>query len=105
MVEVILKSRDGKHNAKGLFVDGKVTVKKGSKINLKCADYFKETKENKALKNNREIVDKNGYLLVDCEFSSPTSSAQFVTGRSVNGYISWRPNDQISLKEYLKKGN
>jgi hypothetical protein len=41
--------------------------------------------------------------LVDVKFTSPSSAAQFVTGRSVNGYVAWRPDDKMSLKEYLKK--
>lgn len=101
-MEVILKSRNGQHNAKGLFDNGKITIKKGSKINLQTADYFNEPRLNAELKHNKEVVDNNGILKQDVTFDSPTAAAQFVTGRSVNGYVSWRPNDKISLKEYLR---
>lgn len=104
-MRVILKSRNGSHNAIGEFNNGKLTILKGSKINLNIASYFKDTKINKEIKLNKDIVDKFGCVLKDIEFPNPTAAAQFVTGRSVNGYISWRPNDKISLKEYLKEEN
>ena len=103
-MEVVLKSRNGKHNAKGEYKKGKIKIFKGSKINLNTAEYFDEPKKNKEIKRDKTIVNNEGILLKDIEFDNPTSAAQFVTGRSVNGYISWRPNDKISLKEFLKEG-
>lgn len=55
------------------------------------------------LRHNNTIVNEDGELLSDVTFNSLTAAAQFVTGRSVNGYIAWRPNDKMSMKEYLNK--
>ena len=54
----------------------------------------------KALRNDREIVSYNGCVKKDIYFSSPSAAAIFVTGRSSNGYVTWRIDDKISLKKY-----
>jgi len=101
MLNVVLKSKRNLHYATGLYGEGKLTVLKGSKINL--VDSFPEMSQNlKEMRSNRELVAENGELLRGVEFTSPSSAAQFVTGRSVNGYIAWRPDDKMSLKEYMR---
>ena len=99
---VILKSKKDTHFAKGEY-DGKgIVVLCGSKINM-VDSFDKIPKDVYNMRNSRKIVNKDGVVLKDIEFNSPTSAAIFVTGRSVNGYIAWRPDDKMSLKEYLKK--
>ena len=94
MLNVVLKSKHNLHYATGIYGEGKLTVLKGSKINL--VDSFPEMSQNlKDMRSNRELVAENGELLRDVDFSSPSSAAQFVTGRSVNGYIAWRPDDKM----------
>ena len=101
-MNVILKSKKNTHYASGTY-DGKtIVVKKGSKINpnLQFEDMPQRILE---LRNDTNVVDSKGVTIIDIEFSSPTSAAQFVTGRSVNGYIAWRIDDKISLKEYREQ--
>ena len=47
-------------------------------------------------------MDENGNILKNCEFTSPSTAAQFVTGRSTNGYEAWKVEKKLSLGQYLK---
>lgn len=101
-MKIILKSKKNVHYAEALYSPEKVVVLAGSKINL--VDTFpKMSVEAKNARADRNIVDENGNVIKDVIFKSPSTAAQFVTGRSVNGYISWRPNDEMSLKKYFNK--
>ena len=101
-MKIILKSKQKLHYAEADYSNtGTVTVFKGSKINP--VDSFPKMSSD-ALKARKDlsIVDANGNVKKDVIFNSPSTAAQFVTGRSSNGYIAWRPDDKMSLKEYLK---
>ena len=103
-MKVILKSRNDTHYASGIYDGTTLTVLKGSKIN----PFLKFDAMPQAiisLRNDVEYVDKTGVTKKDIEFNSPTSAAQFITGRSVNGYIAWRIDDKISLKEYREQNS
>ena len=101
---VILKSRKETHFAKGEYNGKTITVLSGSKINI--VDSFSSIpKDVNEMRKSKDFVNKDGIVLKDIEFSSPTSAAIFVTGRSVNGYIAWRPDDKMSLKEYFKNSD
>ena len=104
MIKVILNSRSGTHCADGVFDNNVVTVKKGSRICLVDA-YADMPQMVKAKRHDSSIVGDDGVVKQDIIFESPTAAAQFVTGRSVNGYIAWRPENKMTLKEYLKKAN
>lgn len=99
---VTLKSKKQLHYAEAEFDGKSITVFKGAKINLIDA-FPKMPKTIIDLRHNNTIVNEDGELLSDVIFNSLTAAAQFVTGRSVNGYIAWRPNDKMSMKEYLNK--
>lgn len=104
MVKVVLNSRLGTHQAEGVFDNNTVMVSKGSKICL--IDSYANLPPNiKAKRHDNSIVGDDGIVRQDLRFDSPTAAAQFVTGRSVNGYIAWRPENKMSLKEYLKQAN
>ena len=98
---LILKSKKGTHYAKAELIDNKIKILKGSKILLKDT-YSKLPKKVVHCRHNSDLVDENGVLLQDIVFDNATSAAQFVTGRSVNGYIAWRVDDKISLKDYMR---
>lgn len=101
-MKVILKSKHNLHYAVGDY-DGKgIKVLKGSKINP-VDSYARMSIQVKSYRHNPDIISKDGELLQDVCFLSPTSAAIFVTGRSVNGFIAWRVEDEISLKEYRKQ--
>lgn len=101
-MKVILKSKHNLHYATGEYDEGKITVLKGSKINPVIA-FPQMSPMLVQMREDKSFVSAEGVVLSDIMFSSPSSAAQFVTGRSVNGLIAWRPNDEMSLKEYLKK--
>ena len=103
-MKVILKSKQNQHYAIGEYDDGKLSVLKGSKINPIIA-FPQMSPMLVQMREDKHLVSEEGIVLSDIFFNSPSSAAQFVTGRSVNGLIAWRPNDEISLKEYLKKTN
>ncbi len=101
-MKLILKSKKNLHYAEAEWDGEQIIVLSGSKINPMLA-FPQMSEEIKHMREDRKIVNEQNELLVDVRFTSPSSAAQFVTGRSVNGYIAWRPDDKMSLKEYLKK--
>ncbi|MBD5099710.1 MAG: DUF4357 domain-containing protein [Clostridiales bacterium] len=102
MIRVVLKSKKELHYAEAIIDDKETLVLKGAKINL-IESFPQMSQALILLRRDRMLVSEDGVLLKDIKFTSPSTAAQFVTGRSVNGYIAWRPNDEISLKEYLGK--
>lgn len=101
-MKLVLKSKKNLHYAEATWDGEQIIVLSGSKINPIVA-FPQMSEEIKHMREDRKIVNEQNELLVDVKFTSPSSAAQFVTGRSVNGYIAWRPDDKMSLKEYLKK--
>lgn len=101
MINVVLNSRFGSHMATGVYSNNTVTVKKGSKI---CSVdlYSGLSAAVKTVRHDSSIVGDDGIVKKDISFNSPTAAAHFVTGRSINGYIAWRPENKMSLKEYLQ---
>ena len=49
-------------------------------------------------KRKKAILDANGKLTEDLLFTSPSYAANFVTGKSTNGLISWKDADGNTLK-------
>ena len=77
-------------------------LKAGSKISPKVSENFKNSE---ALQKKRELLTDAGkiadnVLLSDIEFTSPSTAATFLCGRSVNGYEVWK---SIDNDELLKK--
>ena len=70
----------------------------GSEICLKDADYLSAS-----LKKRRQAasVDANNKLLKDEEFSSPSSAAEFVLGRSANGCENWKTKDGVTFGQFF----
>lgn len=102
MLQLVLKSKKRLHYAEAIMDDKTFIVKAGAIINPVNA-FPQMSKEIVAMRKDRAIVSEDGRLLKDMTFNSPSTAAQFVTGRSVNGYIAWRPNDEMSLKAYLEQ--
>lgn len=98
-IAVTLKSRNKNYSATGRYIDSKnFVVCKGSQIYLNNDSVV--SKKVMKFRENSEYVDKNGVVLKDCTFGSPSTAAQFVNGSSTNGYVAWKVGKQ-SLKEYL----
>lgn len=103
-MKLYLNSRNGTHSAIAEYDNSGVTVLAGSMINTKLF-YPKMPSFVIEKRENRSIVSKDGKVLVDVTFDSPTAAAQFVTGRSVNGYVVWRPDNKMSLKQWTEEKN
>ena len=101
-MKLYLNSKRKTHSAVADY-DGKiVTVLKDSIIS-KDITYSKLPKYILEKRNDASVVSSKGKVLQSVSFDSPTAAAQFVTGRSVNGYIAWRPDNAKSLKQYLEE--
>lgn len=90
-------------HADGIYEDGKVTVFKGSKLFIDCNNKFDRYTEAFALRTNSDVVDKDGVLLKDCTFKTPSAAAVFVAGSSRSGNTFWRVEPGVSLGAYLDR--
>ena len=98
-IEIYIKGRD--YYATGYYNDGEVTVSKGSTIKYIESKSFKMNEAAKIARNDSEKV-KDGSLLINCIFSSPSTAAQFVTGGSRDGYDTWKVEKGVSLGDFLE---
>lgn len=99
-LKLVLNSRKKAILAEALFIDGRTIVKAGGKV----SKGYKYSKIVKRYREDREYVDENGNILKDCEFSSPSTAAQFVNGNISNGFRAWKVNG-LTLGEYLRENN
>lgn len=83
------------------FETNELEVIKGAKISSRQDNSFRLSK--KANKRNDKEYVKNGILLENIKFSSPSIAAQFVSGSSLNGPKVWKLEDGTSLKKYLEE--
>lgn len=95
-------SRDKLFDANALYEDGKVTVLKGSRINLGFSEAFKPSEIVRNAINDRALVGENGVLKKDITFESLSTAATFVAGRTSNGMITWKTPDGKYVRETLK---
>lgn len=98
-MKVVLKSRRGTHYATGDYENNKIILHAGSLINL-CLSYEGMSSKLQAMRKDKMLVSPSGMVLKEITFDTPSEAAQFVTGRSTNGYIAWRIDDIISLKRF-----
>ena len=76
-------------------------VKKGSIVSDKVC-YSEKFKAAYKIEEQRKKYVKEGVVLEDVLFSSPSTAANFVTGRSTNGLIAWKDEKGLSLKKILE---
>lgn len=96
-------SRDNLFDAKAVYLDGVVTVKKGSRINIKAGDGFKPTAPVKTKLEDKTLYDEDGILAKDVSFDTLSTAASFVAGRTSNGMITWKTPDGKNVRESLNK--
>ncbi|MEA4898705.1 MAG: DUF4357 domain-containing protein [Christensenellaceae bacterium] len=104
-LEVYLTSKDQSYDAKGSYSEGTFIVKKGSKIRLAFAEHIRGGKKAKSFRDDPHVVDSDGIVLADCVFTSPSTAAQFVTGRSANGYMVWHIDKKTTLARSLGRNS
>ena len=98
-------SRDKLFEARAIYDKGVVTVKKGSRINLSYGPGFKPSAPVKAMLDDKSLYSTDGVLLQDVTFSTLSTAASFVAGRTSNGMITWKTEDGKYVRETLKKEN
>ena len=101
-IKVTISNRSSKCHAEAEYSESGIVVKKGGLINLDFAAHIKGGKAAKSFREDAIFVSENGTILKDCPFSSPSTAAQFVTGRSTNGYAAWKVDKKTSLGKYLE---
>lgn len=101
-IRVYISTRGNACYAEAVYSGDVITVLPGGKISSDFAEHIRGGKEAKEKRNNPDYVDKSGRIIRECEFTSPSTAAQFITGRSTNGYGAWKVEKKISLGEYLK---
>lgn len=100
-LNITLSNRRNTYFAEGVFDGKKVIVISGGKVFPVFSKCIRGGKKALSYRKNTEYVGKDGSILKDCIFTSPSTAAQFVTGRSVNGYNAWKVADKKTLGEYL----
>lgn len=103
-MKVHISSRKKEYEALGEFdiSTRELMIFKGAKVSKDIAN-SKTFKGARTIERMRESVVSNNVLQEDKKFKSPSTAANFVTGRSTNGLIAWKTEDGIKLKDIIKK--
>ena len=75
---------------------GELVVLKGSVVSPTISE-SKSSRAINPIKKKREASVKNGKTICDMKFKSPSTAANFVMGRSSNGYEVWCDEKGIKL--------
>lgn len=101
-MKVYLKGRKSGVDARAEFdpISKKMTVLKGSILSDSIANSVK-FRGAKSIAKTREGVLKGRVLQTDVPFTSASTAANFVTGRSANGLIEWKDEGGRTIKEII----
>ena len=102
-INMEINNKAGKFSAKAVYDGMTVVVKKGGFVNNNFAESIRGGKLSKQYRADRNFVSESNDILKDCIFWSPSTAAQFVTGRSVSGYNAWIVEGGKTLGEFLKE--
>lgn len=101
-IKVTISPRNASCFAEAEYTETGFTVKKGGRVSSDFAAHVRGGKTAKKYRNDPSYVAKDGTILQDCEFTSPSTAAQFVTGRSTNGYEAWKVDAKTNLGKFLR---
>ena len=102
-IKVYFSLRDRSAYADAIYMGDKTIVKAGGKISKHFASYIRGGTFARKMRENPELVDAERNIIADCIFNSPSTAAQFVGGRSFNGYEAWKVEKHKNLGQYLKE--
>ena len=102
-IKVYLAMRSTDVYAEATYEGETITVLPGGTISTDFAEHIRGGRKAKAYRENPEYVDASRQILKECTFTSPSTAAQFVTGRSTNGYEAWKVEKKKSLGKYLEE--
>lgn len=91
-------------NARGFYDENGFTVLKNSILTKDTVPSFGwKEKRNKFIQDSTAIVNNQIVLIANHTFNSPSTAADLCTGRSMNGWISWKDEDGLTLDEVYRK--
>ena len=102
-IKVFLSSRKADVQAEAIYDGESIVIQPGGTISSDFAGHIRGGKMAKSIRENPEYVDDNRRILKECIFTSPSTAAQFLIGRSINGYEAWKVEKKKSLGDYLKE--
>ena len=102
-IRVFIKSKSTDVYAEAVYDGETMTVLPGGKISTDFASHIHGGRKAKSYRNNDEYVGSDRTIINECVFNSPSTAAQFVTGRSTNGYEAWKVETKKSLGKCLEE--
>jgi hypothetical protein len=101
-MNVVLTNRAKTYSARGTYDPSTkaLIVKAGAKVSADIA-YSPTFRGSKTIEKLRAQFVVNGITKADVPFKSPSTAANFVTGRSSNGMILWKTEDGAPLKNAI----
>ena len=102
-IRVFIKSKSTDVYAEAVYEGETMTVLPGGKISTDFASHIHGGRKAKSFRNSTEYVDSDRTIIKECVFTSPSTAAQFVTGRSINGYVAWKVDAKKNLGKYLEE--
>ena len=102
-IKVNISMRSTDVHADAIYEGESITVLPGGTISEDFAAHIKGGTKAKKYRENPEYVGADRTILKACQFTSPSTAAQFVTGRSTNGYEAWKVEKKKNLGAYLKE--
>ncbi|WP_034490099.1 DUF4357 domain-containing protein [Butyrivibrio fibrisolvens] len=102
-IEIYIESKRNAYYAKAIYYGEKVVVKKGGQISQDFSNSIRGGNNSRRYREDRSFVDENGRIIKDCEFSSLSTAAQFVSGRSISGYTAWKVEKGKAIGKYLQE--
>ena len=99
-MKVILKTKNGTYSATGEYdnASNRLKVDAGSIVSDSIS-YSEKFKGAKTIERLRAQYVSDRKVKEDVLFKSPSTAANFITGRSTNGFIAWRSEDGRTLKD------
>ena len=102
-IKVYLQKKGKPVFAEGIYYGDRMVVLPGGMISCDFANHIRGGRVAKSYRDNPEYVDSSKRIIKAAVFSSPSTAAQFVTGRSTNGYKEWKIDKKTSLETFLKE--
>ena len=102
-MEVYLTRKDGtKATGEYDINNNALTVYKGSHVSPQVS-HSEKFRGAVTIERLRAEHVKNGEVINNVSFKSPSTAANFVTGSSSNGWVLWKDNAGRTLKELISK--
>ena len=103
-IRIQMRTREGNAFAEALYTGEQTIVLPGGRISNNFAEHIRGGTFAKKYRDNLEYVDANKTIIKKCVFSSPSIAAQFVNGKSSNGYRVWKVDGMDLGKDLEKEG-